>query len=131
MVNAGSNHKELNGENCQVTKKKGFILVNNSNNNKRKSFYRFFLWSGDQQITKKTLIAWEKVCSLKYVGGLKVISLHDWKVVNSAKLLWNLSTKLINYEFDESKSYFMKGRDVSIYQISSNSLEVCLNTETQ
>lgn len=37
---------------------------------------RSYLWSGEANITKKTLVAWDKVCLPKSAGGLNILNLH-------------------------------------------------------
>uniref|UniRef100_M1C2G7 Reverse transcriptase n=1 Tax=Solanum tuberosum TaxID=4113 RepID=M1C2G7_SOLTU len=41
---------------------------------------RSYVWSGTNTITKKALVAWERVCSPKSVGGLNLINLHSWSM---------------------------------------------------
>lgn len=54
---------------------------------------RSFLWSNSDAITKKSHVAWEKVCLPKKQGGLQVIDLTTWSRACLLKLLWNLSGK--------------------------------------
>ena len=39
---------------------------------------RSYLWSGVGYVTKKALIAWDKVCCPKYEGGLGLINMKIW-----------------------------------------------------
>jgi hypothetical protein len=54
---------------------------------------RSFLWSGGVTITKKSPVAWERVCASTAHGGLNLISLDEWNQANLAKLLWNINNK--------------------------------------
>ncbi|XP_058760311.1 uncharacterized protein LOC131633630 [Vicia villosa] len=57
---------------------------------------RIFLWTDQKEKSKKSLIAWKTVCSLKKKGGLNLIDLQTWNNTVMAKLLWNLSGKVDN-----------------------------------
>jgi hypothetical protein len=54
---------------------------------------RSFLWSGGVTITKKSPVAWDRVCASTAHGGLNLISLDEWNQANLAKLLWNINNK--------------------------------------
>lgn len=54
---------------------------------------RSFLWTGDKMISRKSPIAWERVCSPKSNGGLSIINLSVWNRVSILKLLWNVCHK--------------------------------------
>ena len=47
---------------------------------------RSYLWSGVGEVTKKALIAWEKVCCPKSEGGIGLINLKIWNRAAIAKL---------------------------------------------
>ncbi|XP_059302025.1 uncharacterized protein LOC132053954 [Lycium ferocissimum] len=52
---------------------------------------RSYLWSGEAVITKRALVAWERVCLPKGAGGMNVIQLKTWNQAALCKLLWALS----------------------------------------
>lgn len=54
---------------------------------------RSFLWTGGQEIKRKSPVAWDSVCKPKDYGGLNIIDLSVWNKVTMLKLLWNLSGK--------------------------------------
>lgn len=57
---------------------------------------RSFIWSGGSNVTHKSPIAWQRVCSPKKVGGLNLI---DLSVLNRAQfiiLLWKIHRKTDN-----------------------------------
>ncbi|CAK8573976.1 unnamed protein product [Lathyrus sativus] len=54
---------------------------------KIESACKFFLWSGSDKITIKSLIAWKKLCIPKKHGGLNIIDLSKWNKACLAKLL--------------------------------------------
>nr|XP_016476659.1 PREDICTED: uncharacterized protein LOC107798203 [Nicotiana tabacum] len=53
---------------------------------------RRFLWTGDAEPTKNALIAWERLCSPKFVGGLNFIDVALWNEAAICKFLWNICT---------------------------------------
>ncbi|XP_019231205.1 PREDICTED: uncharacterized protein LOC109212045 [Nicotiana attenuata] len=57
------------------------------------AYCRSYMWSGGNEITKRTLIAWDKVCLPKTVGGLNLSNLHIWNIAAIAKTFWDLSHK--------------------------------------
>ncbi|CAN4117930.1 unnamed protein product [Withania somnifera] len=57
------------------------------------SICRRFLWTGSVEASKKSLIAWEKLCCSKACGGLNFLDVFDWNKAAIGKLLWNLCKK--------------------------------------
>ncbi|KAK6791910.1 hypothetical protein RDI58_010991 [Solanum bulbocastanum] len=57
------------------------------------SYCRSFTWSGSNTITKRALIAWEKVCLPKSVGGMNLINIRLWNQAAIAKTCWDLAHK--------------------------------------
>lgn len=49
--------------------------------------------SGKNNITKKTLVAWDQVCLPKGAGRRNVISMKVWNQAALCKLLWTLKLK--------------------------------------
>ena len=49
--------------------------------------YSAFLWSGSLNITTKSKVAWEEVCTLKKEGGLGVRRIKDVSMVFALKLI--------------------------------------------
>lgn len=58
-----------------------------------KDVYKRFLWTGGTKVTRKALIAWDKRCNSKLVGGINMLDVLTWNKVAIIKLLWNLSMK--------------------------------------
>lgn len=50
------------------------------------SYCRSYLWSGGNDITKKALVAWDKVYIPKNVGGLNILRIAKWNKVVIIKL---------------------------------------------
>ncbi|XP_069147459.1 uncharacterized protein [Solanum lycopersicum] len=57
------------------------------------SMCRSYIWSGDGKVTKKALIAWERVCRPKNEGGMGLINMQLWNRAAIAKLCWDLANK--------------------------------------
>lgn len=57
------------------------------------SICRRFLWTGNAEASKKSLIAWEKLCCPKKCGGLNLLDVFAWNKAAIGKLLWNLCKK--------------------------------------
>jgi len=57
------------------------------------SYCRSFTWSGSNTITKRALIAWDKVCLPKSVGGMNLINIRMWNQAAIAKTCWDLAHK--------------------------------------
>ncbi|XP_075101312.1 uncharacterized protein LOC142176929 [Nicotiana tabacum] len=59
------------------------------------SFCRSYLWTGNNVITKKALISWERVCCPERNGGWNLINMRIWNKAAIIKLYWNLQRKRI------------------------------------
>ncbi|XP_049378189.1 uncharacterized protein LOC125842966 [Solanum stenotomum] len=57
------------------------------------SYCRSFTWSGSNTINKRALMAWEKVCLPKSVGGMNLINIRLWNQAAIAKICWDLANK--------------------------------------
>lgn len=65
---------------------------------------RSYMWYRTNMITKGILVAWDKICTPKFIGGLNLINLQLWNKPAIAKTCWDLAHKLkrINYGLDGS-----------------------------
>ena len=61
-------------------------------------------------VIKKALIAWDKVCSPKYEGGLSLINLKTWNRSTIAKLCWDLANKEDKLWIKWIHAYYIKGQ---------------------
>ncbi|KAI5428535.1 hypothetical protein KIW84_033499 [Lathyrus oleraceus] len=46
---------------------------------------RSVLWSGGNEVTKKSLVEWKHACALKAQGGLNLSSLKEWNKVETTQ----------------------------------------------
>lgn len=54
---------------------------------------RNFLWTGKARLSRKALVAWERVCLPKIAGGLNIVDLHVEYKAAVMKLFWNLAKR--------------------------------------
>lgn len=54
---------------------------------------RVFLWTGKAELSKRALVAWEKVELPYYAGGLNIVNVKWWNRAAICKLLWRLTQK--------------------------------------
>ncbi|XP_060180731.1 uncharacterized protein LOC132610456 [Lycium barbarum] len=54
---------------------------------------RSYVWSGVNTITKRALVAWDKVCTPKYAGGINLTNLKIWNRAAIAKNSWDVAHK--------------------------------------
>ncbi|XP_060182493.1 uncharacterized protein LOC132612187 [Lycium barbarum] len=54
---------------------------------------RTFLWTGGIDVSKKALLAWDKICGPKEAGGWNVLDITIWNRAAITKLLWTLHSK--------------------------------------
>lgn len=58
---------------------------------------RDYLWGGNEEKNKISLVAWEKLCVPKSFGGLNIKGSRMWNMASVGKLLWQLLHKRIHY----------------------------------
>nr|XP_016470075.1 PREDICTED: uncharacterized protein LOC107792379 [Nicotiana tabacum] len=86
------------------------------------AYCRSYLWSGGNVLTKKLLLAWEKVCLPKSVGGLNLTNLQVWNSAAIAKTYWDLTHKQDKLWIKWIHAYYVKRQridDMSIPQSAS------------
>lgn len=54
---------------------------------------RSFLWTGGVELSKKALLAWDRVCMPESAGGLNILDINTWNKAAIVKLLWNICRK--------------------------------------
>jgi len=82
---------------------------------------RSFLWTGEGSISKKALLAWEKVCLPKSAGGFNIMNIAVWNKAAICKQFWNLCKEKKKLWIQWIHSYYIKGRhiwDVQLKQAS-------------
>lgn len=54
---------------------------------------RTFLWTGSTEMSKRSLVSWEKLYMPGSAGGLGILDFYSWNKVALCKILWAISTK--------------------------------------
>ncbi|XP_019231750.1 PREDICTED: uncharacterized protein LOC109212554 [Nicotiana attenuata] len=52
---------------------------------------REYLWGTKEEMRKVALVAWEKVCCPKNMGGLNIKGCREWNIASVGKLIWQLA----------------------------------------
>ncbi|XP_019224302.1 PREDICTED: uncharacterized protein LOC109205989 [Nicotiana attenuata] len=71
---------------------------------------RSYVWSGTNEITKKALMAWDKVCLPRAGGGLNIINLKLWNKAAIAKTSWDLAHKQDKLWIRWIHAYYVKNQ---------------------
>ncbi|KAM3308923.1 hypothetical protein P3S67_010667 [Capsicum chacoense] len=50
-------------------------------------------YAGGATLSKKAILAWDKVCYPKVAGGLNILDMDVWNKAATGKLLWNICAK--------------------------------------
>ncbi|XP_075077303.1 uncharacterized protein LOC142164039 [Nicotiana tabacum] len=73
---------------------------------------RSYIWSGTNTITKKSLVAWEKICTPKSTGGLNLINIPLCNKAAIAKTCWVLAHKQDKLWIRWINAYYIKHQQV-------------------
>ncbi|XP_055824529.1 uncharacterized protein LOC129893059 [Solanum dulcamara] len=82
---------------------------------------RSYLWTGESTITKKAMVAWEKICLPKGAGGLNIPNLQLWNRAAICKLLWDLSMHKEKLWITWVHTYYIKRQDITTMDIPQQS----------
>ncbi|XP_070026137.1 uncharacterized protein [Nicotiana sylvestris] len=74
------------------------------------AYCRSYLWSGTNIITRKALLAWEKVCTPKSMGGLGLINMRLWNKATIIKANWDIEHKVDRLWIRWVHSYYIKNQ---------------------
>ncbi|XP_070022043.1 uncharacterized protein LOC142177522 [Nicotiana tabacum] len=77
------------------------------------AYCRGYLWSGTNTITRKALIAWDKVCTPKSMGGLGLLNIRQWNKVAIAKASWDIEHKADRLWIRGLHAYYIKNQQFS------------------
>ena len=73
---------------------------------------RSFIWTGSYGVSRKSPIAWRKVCRPKHQGGLNIFDLESWKQTRLEKMLWNINKMKENLWMKWIHSYYIKNQEL-------------------
>ncbi|XP_019254595.1 PREDICTED: uncharacterized protein LOC109233241 [Nicotiana attenuata] len=74
---------------------------------------RTFLWTGSTEISKRSLVAWEKLCMPGSAGGLGILDFYSWNKAALCKILWAISTKKDILWVKWIHNFYIKNRNIS------------------
>ncbi|XP_040872094.1 uncharacterized protein [Glycine max] len=92
---------------------------------------RSFVWTGKQEISKKSLVAWDTMCRNKSQGGVGIINLQVWNIVSLMKCLWNICRNSENLWVLWVHTYYLKGNDAITAFVRPNSSWILKNIMKQ
>lgn len=67
---------------------------------------------GSNVLTRKALVAWDKLCSPRSVGGLNMINIRVWNKAAITKLYWDLANKKDKLWIQWIHTYYIKGQQM-------------------
>lgn len=73
---------------------------------------RIFLWTGKVDVSRRALVAWDKVMLPSMAGGLNILNLKYWNRAAICKLLWNLAQKKDKIWVQWVHGYYIKRQDL-------------------
>lgn len=73
---------------------------------------RWFLWTRGVELTKKSLLAWDKVFYPTSAGGLSILDIAVWKRATISKLLWYICYRKDKLWVKWVYNYYIKGEQV-------------------
>ncbi|XP_060200470.1 uncharacterized protein LOC132628726 [Lycium barbarum] len=74
---------------------------------------RTFLWTDSNNLSRKALVAWEKICKPKTAGGLNVLDISTWNNPAIYKLLWAVEQKKDKLWVVWIHTFYIKANDLS------------------
>ncbi|XP_058784180.1 uncharacterized protein LOC131658948 [Vicia villosa] len=81
---------------------------------------RTFVWTGKSEASRKSPVAWHKVCSPCKQGGLGLINITIWNQVTLLKCLWNICNKSDSLWIRWIHKVYLKGKDVMEVEAGQN-----------
>src|SRR4051812_42783330 len=81
---------------------------------------RIFVWTGKSEASRKSLVAWHKVCSPCKQGGLGLLNLTIWNQVTLLKCLWNICNKSDSLWIRWIHKVYLKGKDIMEVEAGQN-----------
>ncbi|XP_019264507.1 PREDICTED: uncharacterized protein LOC109242131 [Nicotiana attenuata] len=78
---------------------------------------RSYIWSGSKTITRKTYVAWDKMCTPKSTRGMNIINLMIWNKAAIAKVCWDLAHKEDKLCIRWINAYYIKHQQIQTMPI--------------
>lgn len=81
------------------------------------AYCQSYIWARTNDITKRALVAWERICSQKSVGRLNIINLQVCNKAAIVKLCWDMVTKKVIMLIKWIHTYYIKNKQFQEYNI--------------
>ncbi|XP_059277569.1 uncharacterized protein LOC132031620 [Lycium ferocissimum] len=78
------------------------------------AYCRSYIWSGTNEITRKALVSWSRLCLPKTVGGLNITNLKNWNKAVVTKTCWDLAIKKDTLWIKWIHSHYVKNQNFAI-----------------
>ncbi|XP_019258471.1 PREDICTED: uncharacterized protein LOC109236718 [Nicotiana attenuata] len=85
------------------------------------SICRSYQWTGEGTVSKKALLAWEKICLPKSAGEFNVMNIAIWNKAVICKQFWNLCKEKKKLWILWVHSYYIRGRNIWKIQLKQAS----------
>lgn len=82
---------------------------------------RIFLWTGNAELSKRALVAWDKIMLPQSAGGMGIINMKLWNRATICKMLWCLAQKKDRIWIKCVHEYYVKGAAVQEMEILKQS----------
>ncbi|XP_019227288.1 PREDICTED: uncharacterized protein LOC109208613 [Nicotiana attenuata] len=77
------------------------------------AYCRNYIWTGSNELTRKALVAWSRMCMPKTAGGLNLTNLKVWNKAAIAKTCWELHGKKDILWIKWIHEYYIKGKQIT------------------
>nr|XP_009786560.1 PREDICTED: uncharacterized protein LOC104234656 [Nicotiana sylvestris] len=74
---------------------------------------RTFLWTSSTDISKRSLVSWEKLCMPGSARGLGILDFYSWNKAALCKILWAISTNKDILWVKWIHNFYVKSRNIS------------------
>lgn len=81
---------------------------------------RTYLWTDQAEISRRALVAWDRICLPQTIGDLNVINLCNWNKAAVAKYLWAITKKKDCLWIRWIHSYYIKNKIIDTMHIPKN-----------
>ncbi|XP_070009263.1 uncharacterized protein [Nicotiana sylvestris] len=76
------------------------------------AYCRSYIWSGSNTITKRALIAWDRMFLPKSVGGYNLLNIRIWNKAAITSVYWDLAQKKDKMWIKQIHTYYIKRQSI-------------------
>nr|XP_009605228.1 uncharacterized protein LOC104099822 [Nicotiana tomentosiformis] len=77
------------------------------------AYCRSYIWSGANEITRKSLVSWSRICVPKSARGVNLTNLKIWNKAAIVKTCWKLHSKKDTLWIKWIHEYYIKGKQLA------------------